>query len=812
MRRLLGGVTTTALLLLHLLIIAACSDSSNSGDGETPRGLSGQPPKYAYIDQLFEAQFSATGIPGTITYGVRNAPDWLSIDPQTGLLSGTPTTEDIATYSSITVTALDESGAEFTFIIAELIVPNPPIIVSFEATRTFLLVGESAELSWSTQNTQSVTLEPDEQTLELQGSLSVTPETTTEYALVATSPEGHVLRQSITIVVEPLVSAQIEVRASSGSAPFEVSLTPIVRSQNAINRFYWDFEGDGGEVDGGLGAGANIGFDYVVSILSGGLIEYDSTGRSQVFTYEKPGTYTPRLRVWDADGNQTDAQATITVSNESPNVSVTVSQSNGEVPLNVTFTATVTDNEGINAVRWDFDGDGNIDKEGSELQVTNIYEQVGDFQPKLYVEDTLNAVTEVALPHISIRAKPVGSSSVLVSAVPTVGKSPLSVRFNGRSNVPNGSPVRVWQWDLDGDGTIDQETTSGQLDYVYNSPGTFYPRIQIVTEDDQVARDIKEITVQPNLALAIQSATFNPEIGEAATITTELGGTYQVQLDIVDTEYNVVKTVLPNTLRESGSYSDTWDGKDANGNILAPGAYFSLLRYQNGDRSDVLDLRDTTSGFLLYPGGCSRGLRNCGTLSIPDYPLQPFDSSPWIFGFTSNYIADYSAYMNVYTTNELVMTFFVRRPFGSSTPYEIVWNGENTDGALLPSARTSYLINLVGETLGDNAIFLSHGVEISSFTANPSILYPNREAGTLNFSLSRPASVEMWVSNAEVGGEVYRTSLGSFEAGDNLEASWNGKSFNGVFLAPGPYRISLRATDEYGYVSQDIHAMQRINY
>ncbi len=707
-------------------------------------------------------------------------------------------------WGGFTVTAVDESGAEVTYLIEELIVPDPPVIVSFVATRTFLLVGESTELSWTTQNTQSVTLEPDNQPLEPQGQLAVMPEITTEYALVVTSPEGHVIRQPITIVVEPLVSAQIEVRATSGSAPFEVALTPIVRSQNAINRFYWDFEGDGGEVDGGLGAGPNIGFDYVISILNNRLIEYDSTGRSQVFTYETPGTFTPRLRVWDAEGNQTDAQVTITVSNDSPNVSVTISQSNGEVPLSVTFSAVASDNEGITVLRWDFNGDGTIDKEGPDLQVTNIYSQVGDFQPRLFVEDTLAAVTEVALPHISIRARPVGSSSVLVSAVPATGKAPLSVRFSGSSTVPNGSPVSAWQWDVDGDGIIDQETASGSLTHIYNSPGTFYPSIQVVTEDGQVARDIKEITVQPNLLLSIQSATFNPEVGEATTIVTELGGTYQVQLDIVDPQNIVVKTVIPSVVRESGSYSDIWDGKDNDGNILKPGPYFALLRYQNGDKSEVLDLRDTSTGFLLYPGGCSRGLRNCGSLTIPNYPLEPFNASPWVFEFTSNYIADYSAYMNIYTTNELVMTFFVRRPFGSLTPNEIVWNGENTDGALLPRARTSYLINLVGETLGDNALFLSHGVQLSSFTATPSILYPNIGTGILSFSLSRPASIEMWVSNAEVGGEIFRASLGAFPAGDNLEASWEGRDFNGVLLAPGPYRISLRATDNYGYVSQDI--------
>lgn len=812
MGRLVKDYAVVILILCGLIVTGGCSDGSDSGSGDnSPRSISGQVPAYAYTDQLFEVQFSTTGMSGTVTFAVDNAPDWLAVNVETGIFNGTPTEDDIGTYTSILISAVDENGNEVDFSIQELIVPEPPVIVRFDASRTLLLEGESAELNWFAQNVQYVALEPLDETLEPEGSFTVTPDATTDFALVVTSPEGHVIREFLTITVEPLVDVRIDVASTSGGAPFEVMLTPITKTQNAINRFYWDFEGDGGEVDGGLGVGES-GFDYVTSILNNREVEYDATGRSQRYTYSEPGTYTPRLRIWDAEGNQTDTSQIITVTNEAPTVTVTVSRSNGEVPLSVNFSAEVSDNEGVSTLRWDFDGDGNVDQEGPETDVTNLYTQVGDFQPKILVEDVLGAVTEVALPHISIRARPVGSNSISVNASPLSGKAPLSVRFRGTSTVPSGSPVTSWQWDFDGDGNIDQETTSGNFTHIYESPGTFYPSIQLLTEDGQVARDIKEITVQPDVSLGIQQATFDPEAGQSATIDTQLSGTYQAQIDIVDQAGTVVRTVVPRTERASGSYSDSWDGKDDNGNILPPGSYFALLRYRVGANDAVLDLRQTTSGFLLYPGRCSRGIGNCGTLTIPNHRLEPFDNKPWIFEFTSNYIADYSAYMNIYTTNELVMTFFVRRPFGSGEPYDIVWNGEDTDGALLPKASTRYLINLMGETLGDNALFLNHGVKLSSFSASPSILYPNQRSGKLSFSLSRAASVEMWVTDAQVGGEVFRTSLGDFPAGDNQQANWAGKNFNGIFLAPGAYRISLRATDEYGYVSQDIHTMQRIDY
>lgn len=686
------------------------------------------------------------------------------------------------------------------------------IISEFTTSRLTLVEGDSATLSWRTENGMSVSISPDIEGLESSGTISVSPDVTTIYTLIVESSTGDIAEQSLTIEVSQLVTANIEVLNNSGYAPFSVTLTPDVTSQNAVNRYYWDFEGDGGSIDGGLGIEGNYGFDQVTSLLTGRLIDFDSTGRSQTYTYNSPGEYQVRLRILDADGNYLDTSAEIIVLNAAPIVSVSADKTTGTVPLTITYSLAIEDNEGVDNIRWDFESDGEIDQEGSGTATTHLFENAGTYQTTVEVIDSLGASTTVALPHMSIRPKPEGTNSVSLSASPLTGSAPLSVYFSSSFEAPSENPIIDWQWDLEGDGTVDFSGTENTLSYIYEKPGTYYPTLTVQSEDGDQATDIKEITVEPSLSLEISAPTFDPELEEMATITTSLQGTYDVQLEIVDSSGTLINTLIPWQERTTNVYQDQWDGTNSESEIAAPGPYFALLKYRVEGEERILDLRETTANQLLYPGGCSRGLRSCGSLTIPSNELEPFNYQPWVYEFTSNYIANFSSYMSIFTTNELMKTFFTRRPFGSQGTNQIVWNGDDTDGVILPKVSTRYLITILGETLGNNAMFLNHGVRLQDFRAAPSIYYPKRGDSALSVTLSRAASLELWVVNTNGGGEVFRTQTERLEAGDNIEFSWQGKNNQGVMLAPGRYRLSIKATDDYGYESQAISALQRISH
>jgi len=808
--------------LVIAMLLAACGGGGGGGGGDTvPPSIAGDAPTIAIVGDAYVFTPVVTGLEGNLAFSLENGPDWMTINPDTGALGGTPPKDAQGDeYAGIVLVVTNETNT-LRLSLQDISVPYQPVI---DATLSRLTIdeNETSTLSWTITHASSIAISPDIGEVAETGSVDLAPAETTTYQITA-SGEGGTIVKSFKVTVLQQLSVSLRANVLQGNAPLIVNFSPVMDSRNATNRHYWDFEGDGGTVDGGLGTEGQ-GFDRVVSLLTGRLIDYDVIGRDYSYTFSTPGIYTTRLRVWDANGLQKEASVTITVLNQSPVVTTQVDSDNGEVPLTVNFMADAKDNEGIATFDWDFDGDGVYDDStagtsyngGSRAQGQYAYTTVGVFQAKLRVTDMLGAQTELALPHVQIRALPSGSASASMSVSPSTGDAPLDINLSSSVSVPNESPAVRWEWDFEGDGSFDVETTSNATNYQYNSGGKFYPRMRVHMDDGQTAETVAEVIVNTVHQLAIDVNTFDPEAAGNTTVVTDLGGDGPVSIVIEDKSGTLVRTLVPWADRTSGNYRDNWDGKNDLGNVLSPGEYYAVLKYKESGNDIVLDLRDTTGGEIFYPStwGCRRGISPCGKLTVPNSPLEPFNGLPWVFKYDSPYVAEMTSYMTIYRTNNVVNLFFQRQPVGVGD-HEIVWNGEGTDGRILPTVSTRYLISLFGHTLADNAIYLDHGVRIRNMSISPSIIYPtstDNMAGQITLDLTKNADLELSVIDVETGGEVLRRSLGQSTAGTALNLSWAPKNNQGVALAPGSYRVSIQATDQYGYTSLPVHAMQRIQY
>ncbi|HEY4706378.1 MAG TPA: CFI-box-CTERM domain-containing protein [Thermodesulfobacteriota bacterium] len=199
----------------------------------------------------------------------------------------------------------------------------------------------------------------------------------------------------------------------------------------------------------------------------------------------------------DAAGNAATSPAgTFTTSNQLPAVnSVTGTPLSGTAPLQVEFAADVGDPDGsIVKYEWDFDGDGVYDKEtGASSTVAHTYESVGTYQAKIRATDNGGAAV-VSEPVVISVESAVNKPPVVVSILGTVTQSgnSVSITFDVAASDPNGVIVK-FEWDFDGNGTVDATTTSAPALYTYSTSGTYSPVVTVT--DDQGGTATSSTTV-----------------------------------------------------------------------------------------------------------------------------------------------------------------------------------------------------------------------------------------------------------------------------------------------------------------------------
>ncbi len=570
---------------------------------------------------------------------------------------------------------------------------------------------------------------------------------------------------------------------SSGDAPLAVTFTPNSTTQNAIIRYEWDFEGDG---------------TYDRS---------ETVGRDQSFTYNTPGSYNATLRVTENTGEQATGTVLITVNNQPPVVSANASPSNGQIPLTVTFSATATDSDGIAQFEWDYDGDGTFDETTPTGTASNIYQTEGSFQANVRVTDTLGAATTLAIPTLEVNALPVGSPSVSLAVSATTGNAPLNVTLTATATDPDNGTIDQYEWDLDGDGTYDQTTTVASLSHSYTAVGTFYPRVRVTDSAGQTAVDANKVFVVPQVSLNRDLDTIDPLNGETTTISTTLGGDTEVSVIIEGRSGELIRTLVPFTMRVAGNYDDVWDGNNDAASVVTEGDYRAILLYRVDGVVNRLDLALTTGGQQSNPPR-SR---------IPS-SFSPLAGDPLDITFTLNQASEVTAFMGLFRVNTRLVTFMQRLPLGRGT-HLITWNGENSDGQLIePPPGDQFLFGIFAYTLPDNAIYVRSGVHVSSVSAIPSVFQPTQinPDGTpalsqIQLDLNRAGDVKLVINDTVTGASVAEFIHTNIVAGTNT-ITWDGRDNNGNFVAPGTYRLGVAGVDETGYQSITVYVLQRIFY
>ncbi len=170
--------------------------------------------------QSFAAQ------PATITAGQSSTLSWsvsdadsVSISPGIGSVaaSGTTSVSPNAT-TTYTLTALNGANQVTATTTVTVAAANQPQITAFGANPTQIINGDSATLTWTTQNATSASLNNGIGSVATSGSRTVSPSSTTTYTLTATNDAG-----SVTSTASVQVSPRLTI-ASFSASPSQIQV------------------------------------------------------------------------------------------------------------------------------------------------------------------------------------------------------------------------------------------------------------------------------------------------------------------------------------------------------------------------------------------------------------------------------------------------------------------------------------------------------------------------------------------------------------------------------------------------------------
>jgi len=592
--------------------------------------------------------------------------------------------------------------------------------------------------------------------------------------------EFHVfLKEENVLSAQPIASPKVSY------APATIRFSPQVSTDNAIQRYYWDFNGDG---------------SYERN---------DITANSYTWQYTVPGDYNVTLKVVDVKGKEFLGSTIVHILNTPPQVSVESSPSNGEIPLTVNFTVTANDSDGIALYEWDFDGDGVYDYNSTSSGNTSfIYESEGIFNAKLRVTDTRGAVSTYTTPTTKVIAALEGSPSVTASGSPLTGNAPLSVNFLATATDPQDKGFKLYEWDFDGNGVYDfNSSQSASTSHTYEAAGKFYPRVKVTTTDGRVTYDALEITVLQSVSLSVVTDTIDVAQSETTTIHTTTTAKSEMKVVMEDRDHNVIKVLQDWTLREAGSYDDSWDGTDVNGAVVKEGDYYAVLLYKVGNEVKRFDLRDSSGGTRYNP-----------PRSENPRSFAPYDNRPMQIDFSLSRPSEVVSFIGYDYTDTRIVTLRSREVLGTGT-YTDTWNALNEEGQMIsPPPGRWFLYGIWAFRLADNVIYVKSGAHVSAIIATPPIYTPDAhgEDGKplmlkIHFNLNKKATIELEVFDATEGITVATRTFKNVPEGDQI-VEFDGKDNNGVYLHPGKYSVGIRAVDENGYRSMMEYTITRIYY
>jgi predicted GH43/DUF377 family glycosyl hydrolase len=255
-------------------------------------------------------------------------------------------------------------------------------------------------------------------------------------------------------------------------------------------------------------------FDYDGTAFTADYSSPSSGDCSYRYAEWRSQPYQARLGVTTAAGTEYfDLYVTVERPPEPPTVTVIPTATQGQVPLTVNFTATVTGFGVINSIEWDFNGDGSVDFVAINNQFTATYEYLlpGTFTCRVKATDSAGAAD---VDEMTIVARP-GPDAPTISGLtplPPAVNPGDTVEFVCTADPGSSGDIVRFEWDFDGNGDADLThvvspvvtgPVTSTVTHVFDKAGLYPCRVVVVDSDNMAAVASTEVTVNAPPALRV---------------------------------------------------------------------------------------------------------------------------------------------------------------------------------------------------------------------------------------------------------------------------------------------------------------------
>ena len=207
---------------------------------------------------------------------------------------------------------------------------------------------------------------------------------------------------------------------------------------------------------------------------------------------------------------------------------------------------------------WDFNGDGKVDAEGQDQEVTTIYRRKGSF-PVILTIQLSDGTTRTAARRINI-------PNAVFSLDPSLPLLDEEVTFSVEDLIADPKNIDRIVWDFNGDGEDDLETKTAVVKHTYEETGTYQAKVLV-----QNAGGLQETYTRPVTVLEERVQPFEVSIQTEGMLkgSAPLGITFSAKVP----EGIPVREIRWTYRRIEGSGEEEALGERVNHTFISPGEY-----------------------------------------------------------------------------------------------------------------------------------------------------------------------------------------------------------------------------------------------